>query len=335
MKKAPPAGVKDSSIVFPAACAWEKRFAGSERGIVRLWRTTEAQSEAKAYAKKWPRHFFDTLKRALRARSSYERKPVSMLFPITDKNGISAFVQACAFERVFGSKALTALRAYGLSAPNARFYLCEKDGSPSAALYLAGGVLAVSASGEADPDEIADLIRWENAVEVDTHWELCEALRKRLGGRTESSYFMVYQGEPPESACPGISTGRLPEVFDVLRQSHEYYRSHLEYGAWSSEWTRRLSLGLSELYQVERDGKIVATGSIASEDETCGVIAAVAVLPAWRRQGLGSEISRFLVRKILDNGKTPRLIAGYDAVAELYRKVGFVPCGRWGELYLT
>ena len=86
---------------------------------------------------------------------------------------------------------------------------------------------------------------------------------------------------------------------------------------------------------MERDGKVIATGSIASEDETCGVIAAVAVLPAWRRQGLGSKISRFLPRRILEKGKTPRLIAGYDAVAELYRKVGFTTCGRWGELYLV
>ena len=258
-----------------------------------------------------------------------------MLYPLTDETRIPAFVQACAFERVFGSKVLTALQAYGLSDPNARFYLCEKDGSPAAALYLAEGVLVVSASGEAHPDEIAALIRQESAGEIDTHWELCDLLRKRLGGRTERSYFRAYQGEPPEGICPGISTGRLPEAFNVLRQSHEYYRSHLEYNTWSAGWARRLSLGLSELYQVERDGKVIATGSIASEDETCGVIAAVAVLPAWRRQGLGSEISRFLTRRILEKGKTPRLISGYDAVAELYRKVGFTTCGRWGELYLV
>ena len=29
-----------------------------------------------------------------------------------------------------------------------------------------------------------------------------------------------------------------------------------------------------------------------------------------------------------------RLISGYDEVAELYKQIGFVPCGRWGELYL-
>ena len=82
------------------------------------------------------------------------------------------------------------------------------------------------------------------------------------------------------------------------------------------------------------DGKVVGTGSIISQDETCGAIAAVAVIPEYRHRGLGSRISRFLVQRILELGKTPRLISGYDAVAELYMQIGFAPCGRWGELYL-
>jgi len=28
------------------------------------------------------------------------------------------------------------------------------------------------------------------------------------------------------------------------------------------------------------------------------------------------------------------LISGYDEVAELYKQIGFVSSGRWGELYL-
>ena len=61
---------------------------------------------------------------------------------------------------------------------------------------------------------------------------------------------------------------------------------------------------------------------------------AIAVVPEYRHRGLGSYISRFLVSKIQETGKTPRLISGYDEVAELYKKINFVPCGRWGELYL-
>ena len=89
-----------------------------------------------------------------------------------------------------------------------------------------------------------------------------------------------------------------------------------------------------ELYQLDVDGEIVGTGCIVSEDDECGVIAAVAVVPEFRHRGLGSRISRFLTQRILEKGKTPRLISGYDEVAELYKQVGFETCGRWGELYL-
>ena len=56
-------------------------------------------------------------------------------------------------------------------------------------------------------------------------------------------------------------------------------------------------------------------------------------VPEHRHKGLGGRISRFLVQRIQQKGKTPRLIAGYDQVAELYCEIGFAPCGRWGELY--
>lgn len=257
-----------------------------------------------------------------------------MLIQLTKPAQIPAFTRACAYEHVFGSRSLTALRAYGLEDPRARFFLCLKDGAPAAALYLSQGVLTISADGTAGPGEIADLVRAEGVGEVDADWELAAALRELLGGETESSYFMVYRGGPLHDTDPDIVPGELPAVFDVLQRSHEYYRRHLRFGPWAAGQAQTLSRGLTELYQLVVDGQTAGTGSIASEDDACGVAAAVAVAPEYRHRGLGSRISRFLTQRILEKGKTPRLISGYDEVAELYRRIGYVPCGRWGELYL-
>ena len=169
---------------------------------------------------------------------------------------------------------------------------------------------------------------------MDTNWDQCAALQSLLGGTTDSSYYMVYRGGPVEEAFPDIAPGDPLAVFSVLQRSHEYYRTHLRFEPWAEDLGRRLNTGLAEVYQLELDGEVVATGSIASQDEECGVIAAVAVVPEYRLRGLGSRVSRFLVKRILELGKTPRLISGYDEVAELYRQVGFDACGRWGELYL-
>lgn len=256
-----------------------------------------------------------------------------MLIPLTASD-IPSFAAACAHERVFGSKALTALRAYGLGDPRARFFVCIKGREPAAALYLSGGVLVVSSDDRADPAPIAELARAEGVTEIDTNWAQCQALQHLLGGITENSYYMVYRGAKANAEFPDIAVGSLPETFDILQRSHEYYRTHLQYDAWADDLSQKRSRGLTELYQLTRDGRPVGTGCIASEDDECGVVAAVAVVPEYRHQGLGSRMTRFLTQRILQKGKTPRLIAGYDEVAELYRQIGYAPCGRWGELYL-
>lgn len=256
-----------------------------------------------------------------------------MLLPVTAAD-IPDFAAACAHEHVFGSRALTALRAYGPGDPSARFYLCRKGREPAAALYLAGDVLTVSSDERADPLPIADLARRMGVHEIDTNWPQCQALRGLLGGTAESSYFMVYRGAPLEEDSSGFHPGDLKAVYKVLQSSHSYYQTHLEYAAWSADLQRRIDRGLSAVFQLEEDGEVIGTGSILSTDDECGVIGAVAVVPAHRHKGLGSRITRFLVQRIQSMGKTPRLVSGYDEVSELYRRLGFAPCGRWGELYL-
>ena len=252
------------------------------------------------------------------------------------KSGVPAdeFITACGYDPIYGSKALTAMRAYGPEDARATFYTLVEKGRPTAALYLAGEVLTLSAAPEADAAEIAAFVRERGVRETDTHWAMCEALQKILGGTTESSYYMVYRGDAVKEDFPDISVGEVEKVFGVLQRSHEYYRTHLTFETWSADLRQKLDRGLMELYQLTVDGEVVGTGCIVSEDEACGVIAAVAVVPEYRHRGLGSRISRFLVQRIQEKGKTPRLISGYDEVAELYRKIGFEACGRWGELYL-
>ena len=47
-----------------------------------------------------------------------------MLIPVTAAD-TPDFTAACAHEHIFGSRALTALRAYGLGDPSVQFYLCR------------------------------------------------------------------------------------------------------------------------------------------------------------------------------------------------------------------
>ena len=105
-----------------------------------------------------------------------------MLVPLTHSSQFADFTKACSYERIFGSKILTALHAYGLEDPRVRFWMLLNDEVPTAALYLSASVLVISACDDADPEPIANLIREENIHETDTNWNQCAVLKDILGG---------------------------------------------------------------------------------------------------------------------------------------------------------
>ncbi|MBR2503565.1 MAG: GNAT family N-acetyltransferase [Oscillospiraceae bacterium] len=251
-----------------------------------------------------------------------------------DSTNKERFISMCKAEHVFGSRALTALSAYGTDHNIHKFWIMTENGTDAAALHLNGQVLTVIKENMVGTDDIVALTREFEIHEIDSDWDLCEKLHAILGGFTESSYYMTYTGEEITEDFPDIKTACLRDVYSVLRQSHEYYRTHLKYDPWATHLESCIKAGCTEVYQLERDGKAIGTGSIISQDETHAAIAAVAVIPEYRLKGIGSYITLFLVKEILKKGKTPCLISGYDEVAELYKKIDFVTVGRWGELYI-
>lgn len=265
-----------------------------------------------------------------------------MLTPLSDHSQIPGFLMACSFEHVFGSRIYTALRTYGMS--GGRFFLLTQDDVAAAALYYSEKVLYLSARPDADMMKIAHLIRQLDVHEIDGTFEQCTELQGMLGGYVDTSWFMVYdaQGDTygdryfsDKSDRYLIRSGDPETTFAILQASEEYYRMHLHFDPWSRELQMKRDRGLSELYQIYTDGEAVGTGCLVTQDETCGIIGAMAVLPAFRHRGFGSRMTRFLTERILQIGKTPRLVSGYDEVAELYRRCGYVGDGRWGELYLS
>ena len=251
-----------------------------------------------------------------------------------DSTNKERFISLCKAEHVFGSRALTALSAYGTDHDVHKFWILSEDNKDTAALHLNGQVLTVIKENMVDTEEIVGLAREIEIHEIDSDWDLCEKLHAILGGFTESSYYMVYNGKGTEGDFSDIKPADLHDVYSVLQQSHEYYRTHLKYTPWATHLESCIKAGCTEVYQLERDGKPIGTGSIISQDDTHAAIAAVAVIPEYRLKGIGSYITNFLVKEILKKGKTPCLISGYDEVAELYKKIDFVAVGRWGELYI-
>lgn len=247
---------------------------------------------------------------------------------------ISALTAVCACEHIYGSKIVTCLNTYGLEDARHHFYLCTAGDLVTAALYSDGAVLTVTTTGKVDPADVEEAARLEGVGEIECERSLCLELQKSMGGTTEGSWFMVYTGGPLEVDAPDMVPADLHDVLSVLQRSHEFYRTHYTFDTWSVDLRKKLDKGLIEVYQLERGGEVIGTGMIGSQDDECATVMSVAVVPEYRHQGLGGYITKFLTGRIQQMGKTPRLMPGYDAVAELYRQVGYVECGEWGELYL-
>jgi len=251
-----------------------------------------------------------------------------------DSANIQRYHQLCKAEHVFGSRSRSALAAYGTCHDVHKFWILTEDGKDTAALHLNGQVLTVVKSGEIGTDDIVALTKEFEIHEIDSDWDLCEHLHTILGGVTESSYYMEYKGGNICPDFPDIKPASLKDVYRVLQQSHEYYRTHLKFEPWADNLEKLSACGAAKVYQLERDGRPIGTGSIISQDDTHAAIAAVAVIPEYRLKGIGTYITKFLIKEILSMGKTPCLISGYDEVAQLYRKIDFLSYGRWGELYI-
>ncbi len=251
--------------------------------------------------------------------------------PVTAGN-LPRFRELCAGERLFGSRSLCAHIA-----GTARSFLLE--GFAPAALSLAENVLTVVSPGIADLGPLEPFIaEYTEIAEVHSTLALCVRLQEKLGGDLESSFFMhcIAPIFPEEDSGIRILPDPAPEiVFGILQGSHSYYQEHLQFAPWSAELKRWQELGLTELYALEAEGRLVGTGRILSQDDVAGAIGGVAVLPAYRNRGYGRQMSAFLTRRVLELGKTPVLISGYDEVAALYRSIGYQETGRWGELYFN
>ena len=200
------------------------------------------------------------------------------------------------------------------------------------AVYRALWVSVRPGTGVEDLAVLAQSI--DGLLEVNGDLAIAQALQPILGGEIDSSVYMVYRGEMPP-ADPAVRLGTREEVFDLLQRGHPYFRAHhADFAPWAEEMARKQELGLAELFVMEAEGQLVGTGSIGAEDDECGVITSVSVVPEFRRRGYGGRITSAVTRRILEKGKTPRMNAGYEEVVRLYRSLGFADCGNWGCLYL-
>lgn len=163
-----------------------------------------------------------------------------------------------------------------------------------------------------------------------------ETLRRlsQVGNMAAKDFYgcaaMTYLGEKPPLGNEGaINTSpRLDDVFRILRDSHLYFARTAQYDQWLCDNSHRLRHGLGWTVTMENS----ATASVCALSPGFGVIASVATLPEHRGKGYASALVQWCVRRLMESGRQPVLMAGSEQVLPMYRRLGFVHTGAWGIL---
>ncbi|WP_379151774.1 GNAT family N-acetyltransferase [Paenibacillus sp. sgz5001063] len=97
---------------------------------------------------------------------------------------------------------------------------------------------------------------------------------------------------------------------------------------------KTLETGTGRTYYIEQNGQVIATASTSAESSMSAMIVAVATHPAYRGQGLASQVVARLCTDIKAEGITPCLFYDNPQAGLIYHKLGFQDIGFWTMLYM-
>lgn len=99
------------------------------------------------------------------------------------------------------------------------------------------------------------------------------------------------------------------------------------YGVFATDLFSKIRCGASKVFSVYENEKIVSC-MIATGDEVNTIVSPVATAKEYQNRGLGRELIYSL-----DNSQSVFLYCKDDEHTLIYKRMGFVPCGKWKEIY--
>ncbi|HET8970635.1 MAG TPA: GNAT family N-acetyltransferase [Candidatus Nanopelagicales bacterium] len=127
-----------------------------------------------------------------------------------------------------------------------------------------------------------------------------------------------------ELAFAATSTGHVgPEQVRALLEGRD--------PAADEHARRRIRQGRNVTMVAEHDGQVVGSGTHQPLEDVTEIVG-VAVLPTYRRRGIGALLTAALTRDAGEGGAdVVMLTAGSDCAARVYEGIGFVRVGEAGE----
>ena len=238
--------------------------------------------------------------------------------------------KACDLFPASGTQIYGYFSRYGNSYPFCTTWLClEEDGAVWGAFGRYNGALRLSC-GELTPEQIGEIREFlgiTGCVTLEASASAVHALFPE--GTCKTGEVLEYHGALPTISSERINEAPNPDdIFPILKESDPEFAAAAQYEEWLCDAFHLCNHDAGWFCTV---GKEAAAGVTALSPDY-GLIGSVATVPSARGQGYASLLTGWCVRKLMERGKTPILLASDERAARLYHRIGFETTGRWAVI---
>ena len=204
----------------------------------------------------------------------------------------------------------------------------EEAGQPTAYLSKMDGVITLFVHENADFDELCMFIKMIGARCIMCHASCAEQLHitpLRTGTIMKLNTHLIKQTNRKVSP-------NLHQVYSVLQACRSKAFQVPEFEPFYLDMSHRIRHGGATAVGYEKEEKIIACAMTVAETERAAIIGAVAVLPEYQRQGIGtSVVQSLLYRCMVKYQKHIYVYCNSKENALFYRTIGFTDSGVWAE----
>ena len=224
-------------------------------------------------------------------------------------------------------KLLALADAYGVDRPFLRFY--RSDSGCVFARIEDSAILCADA--DADLTEVSLFLQMDSEVRrIRTDEDTARVLATAWGvdpiGGPVLTPHTAFVRPPQVTDCPPKA------AYAVL--SAVFGKTIPPFDIWYADVHHRRRRGLCRVVAVEQAGEPVAVAMTTAMTTDAALIGGVATLPAHRGHGYATACVAALTADCQAEGRRV-LLSPKNAHAEaIYTRMGFVPCGRFGEIYI-
>ncbi len=204
----------------------------------------------------------------------------------------------------------------------------EHTAAPTAYLSKTDGVVTLFARACADFEELCIFLNMTGARCV-----MCSAFHAQQLRITpvETGAVLKWQGCLTKPPVPATSPN-LHRAYQVLQACKSKRFRVPAFEPFYLDMSHKLRHGGASLAGYEKNGVLAACAMTVAETADAAVIGAVAVLPAYQKQGLGSQVVQSLLHSCVQKGqKHIYVYCNSKETVLFYRKMGFAHSGRWAE----